>query len=441
MASPVRYDDALPVFAALVSEHLGQPALEQHAFLRDAEGRLTLVVRGDVSAVSLATLQKAAAERLASYVSSAAGSTATPDDLFDVSLSAPEAGFQEQIDHEAFRGTVRVIERRVMGQDWLTPPKLDPISPNTPIVVFASHKGGVGRSTALAVAAADFASRGERVLVVDLDLESPGAGEVLLPQAHLSEFGALDFFVENGFGTLEPSFYTNLIGTSPLSANGVIDVVPATGRRSRDNPANVLGKISRAYLEDTDPSGETRSLLVQTRDLLERLLARESYGAVFVDARAGLNEATAAAVLGLGADILLFGVDTPQTFQGYRYLLAHLRRFVPREREADDFRLRLRMVHAKASPSREKQAAFRDRSYQLFVELYDATEPGVVDDVAVNFDLDDTAAPHYAWPILDDATYREFDPLQQPELLGEPLYARTFESFLAPLRARVRRES
>jgi hypothetical protein len=68
-------------------------------------------------------------------------------------------------------------------------------------------------------------------------------------------------------------------------------------------------------------------------------------------------------------------------------------------------------------------------------------DSGVIDDDRfVNFDVDDETAPHYAWPILDDAAYREFDPLSDTDLLREPLYARTFGFFLERLRARVRGE-
>jgi len=441
MSRDTRYDDALPRFAALVRDVLGAAALEQHLFLRDAEGRLTFVVRNPHSpGEDVERLRAKAAEALAPYVTSATGSVATPEEMFDPSLERDDAGSLELLCHDAFQGTVRVVERRVLGQDWLSPPEQEPPTPGSRIVVFASHKGGVGRSTALAVAASDLAARGGNVLVVDLDLESPGAGEVLLASDEVPEFGALDFFVENGLDNLDEGFFSSLVGRRASPAAGTIDVVPAVGARSRAHPHNVLGKLGRAYLEDADPSGKPRSLLLQTRDLLRELTRRRTYSAVLVDARAGLNESTASAILGLGADILLFGMDTPQTFQGYRYLLSHLRRFVPATPQENDFRLRLRMVHARASTMPEAQAAFRDRAFELFADyLYEAPQgeatQGSLD--LFNFDLDDLTAPHYAWPILDDASYREFDPLSHPEMLLEPVYARTFGKFLDGLRARV----
>jgi hypothetical protein len=282
------------------------------------------------------------------------------------------------------------------------------------------------------------------VLVVDLDLESPGVGETLLSPENTPDFGALDYFVENGLVPLDDSFFARLVGVSALTSRGVVHVVPAVGRLSQEHPQNVLGKLSCAYLEDPVSAGQHGSFLYQVRALLGELARRGEYTAIFVDARAGLNESTAAAVLGLGADVLLFGMDTPQTFAGYRYLLSYLQRFVPQGAQPDDdFRWRLRMVHARASADPKKQKAFRDNAHELFAEhLYEVPSDGVADPGDLfNFDLDDPTAPHFAWPILDDSQYREFDPLSQPEQLSEPLYARTFGPFLDALRARVERSA
>ena len=119
-----------------------------------------------------------------------------------------------------------------------------------------------------------------------------------------------------------------MIAPSPFSGGkGLIDVVPAVGRSSDSHPANVLAKLARAYLELPQNEGPPKSFLAQTQELLGQLSTLNQYDAILIDARAGLNESTAASILGLGADILLFGVDTPQTFASYRYLLAHLARF------------------------------------------------------------------------------------------------------------------
>ena len=86
------------------------------------------------------------------------------------------------------------------------------------VVVFASQKGGVGRSTALAVAAIEFAHRGKSILAIDLDLEAPGLGGMLLPADELPAFGALDYYVEGGRGPIDEGFFSDMVSISPLRA-------------------------------------------------------------------------------------------------------------------------------------------------------------------------------------------------------------------------------
>ncbi len=425
------YDDALPNFAALVLELLGEEAVLDHLFLRDAAGRLTFVALKPIAPNVLAALREGAA-KLAPWVDPDSP-VAEPQDLFDESLSDPATGFPEWIDHPPFYGFVRVVERRIVGQDWLRSPEA-PIPGAPPVVVFASHKGGVGRSTALAVSAAALSREGFNLLVIDLDLEAPGLGEMLLKES--PSYGTLDFFVEAAVSEIGDDFLDDLIVPSQLADLGLVHVAPAVGAVGNSSPQNVLGKIARAYVEKVGPDGKVVSFLDQTRELVSRLCERNRYDAVFIDARAGLNEGTAAAILGLGAEILLFGVDTPQTYAGYRYFLAHLARFRPGQSGEDDWRYRLRMVQAKAQADPKAHAQFRTRAFEMFSDtLYD-TEEGIEEE-AFNFDYDDPIAPHYAWPILNDANYAEFDPIAKGDQFASHMYDRTFGPFVDALREKI----
>jgi len=90
------------------------------------------------------------------------------------------------------------------------------------------------------------------------------------------------------------------------------------------------------------------------------------------------------------------------------------------------------MVHAKATPAEAGRKNFRERAYDLFAEwVYD--EAGFDDAEAFNFDIDDEIAPHFGWPILHDTNFIEFDPVAQPELLGQDLTTRTFGNFIRRL--------
>jgi hypothetical protein len=426
-----RYDDALPEFAALVRNALGEDAPLDNFFLRDSAGRLTFVLTEKIDDEKKKVLIKSTA-KLKPYIDSLEGAVAYPDELLDPFLTRPDIGVFEHLEHPAYTGFVRLVERRIIGQDWLEEPQ-DPIKGVPPVVVFASHKGGVGRSTALAVSAIALAERGLDTLIVDLDLEAPGIGDIFLKPEDAPQYGTLDYFVETTFGDVDDSFLEQMIAVSALTqGRGRVHICPAVGVTGDNNPQNVLGKIARAYLEGPGGDDTSASFLYRTRDLIRRLSGRTRYDVIFVDARAGLNEATAAAVLGLGAEILLFGVDTPQTFSGYRYFLSYLQRFRPAESTPDDWRFRLRMVHAKASADLKMQADFRTRTFELFADtLYD--EEKGVEETSFNFDYDDSSAPHYAWPILDDSNYSEFKPLQRPDQLSKTMYDRTFGPFTKAL--------
>jgi hypothetical protein len=430
VAGETHFDDALPRFAALVRDVLGEEAPLDH-FLRDSGGRLTFVYTFDINGSKKGTLIEGA-KKIRPYVDEGDMVISSPSELLDPALLDPDVGVFEYIEHPEYEGFVRVVERRIVGQDWLTSPR-EPLEGVPPIIVFGSHKGGVGRSTALAVSANALAQNDYNVLVLDLDLEAPGLGGTLLPNENISKFGTLDYFVESIFSEVSDDFLDQMTAVSPLTkGRGRIHVCPAIGSVGETNPQNVLGKIARAYLEGSDEHGAPVSFLDRTRILVQRLSQKTRYDAIFVDARAGLNEATAAAFLGLGADVLLFGVNTPQTFRGYRYLLSYLQRFRPAESSENDWRYRLRMVHAKASPDPAKQENFRTQAFEMFADSIYDLESGV-EESSFNFDYDDAAAPHFAWPILNDSNYSEFNPIAQPDQFLLQTYERTFGPFVNAL--------
>ena len=438
------FDTALPAFVRLVARFAGDDAVlsGKIVFLRNAGGVLTAILRTPLDPTIRIAINEAG-RSLYPYVEPEL-ITATPAELFDNSLGKLDQAVWETIGDDKVGPTYAwLVDRRIIGADWMIRPLLPLDGP--PVVVFASIKGGVGRSTALSVAAADFASRGKDVLVVDLDLEAPGIGAMLLERGDCPKFGCLDYFVET---LLNPDCLMgprDMIGTSAIvQGRGLVHVVPVVGTLSDTFPQNVTMKLARATLDDPGAPEGSQGFLHRVRRLVRQLSANHPYHAIFVDARAGLAETTAAALLGLGADVLLFGVDTPQTFVGYRQLLAHLARFKADDDRDDDWRRRLRFVHAKASSDRDRQAAFRDRAFEVFsdtiydVEDADRDNDGGTGREPLNFDLDDPTAPHAAWPILHHADFLEFDPVATPRHLSAEVYAPAFAPFLANLRELIK---
>lgn len=447
MTAPVRFDDSLPRFVDLIVEAWGEASIPQNLFLRDAGGRLTfVVVDGRHGGVEREGLARRASAALGGYTDTHGFAVATPDELFDDSLKDPAIGWRLPLATPRFAGKVRLVDRRVVGADWLRTPA--PAAGWPPRLVFASLKGGVGRSTALCVLAAHLASRGMRVLTVDMDLEAPGLGNMLLTNETLPEFGLLDYLVETGTNPVEDDFYVDMVAPSWLGdGRGPVSVIPALGRRSLSNPVNVLAKIARAYLEQPAPEGKTFSVADRMRRLLAYFAERGDHDVILIDARAGLHETTAAAVVGLGGEVLLFGVDQPQTFAVFEVLLAHLATL-----PGQDWRERLHMVQAKAPLDRSKREAFSCRMQDLMLTYLWGTPKveGVVnsENLKNNFDVewvddgftDDEIEriisegggdmPNSVVAIAESSEFHDFDPASRHDVLTESYYDSTFGAFL-----------
>ena len=438
---PIRFDDSLPALSLVIMEQLGPDMLERGVVLRDASGRLAFFAPDP--------LDPATIERVAQHLRETLGSYARFDRVvadcndFGASTVLCDATALPVL---IGASRTRLLDRRMVGADWLRAPA--PMSAQPRRFVFASLKGGVGRSTGLAVAAVALASRGLRVLAIDLDMEAPGLGPMLLDPGTLPEFGILDALVENGLSGLDNALLADLVGPSALAGGrGRIDVIPVLGRRSLENPADVLAKIARAYIEDIGPDGAVATLRDQIATLLDRLSDGSRYDAILVDARAGLHETTASSLLGLGAEVLLFGLDEPQTFQGFRVLLAHLARFGDPAEPAPEWLSRINLVQGKAPPETHLRQAFAERCRDLAVEvglgpraapvapLVTPTEPfsdipwdDEATDESVLFEEDWTLRDPIA--ILDDSRFRGFDPLARRDLLESQIYETTFGSLL-----------
>ncbi|MFG1245712.1 KGGVGR-motif variant AAA ATPase [Xanthobacter flavus] len=327
-----------------------------------------------------------------------------------------------------------LLDRRVSGDSWLSAP-LGTL-PKVPRLAFYGLKGGVGRSTALAICAADLALAGANVLVLDLDLEAPGLENILLRPDRVPEYGVLDWLSGATAGLDVAELVPDMIGGSPFtSGKGLVDVIPVVGLKSQARPGSFLGKLSRAYTPGA-PSGDFlgKSFAEKVEILLGQLSGRRRYDAILIDVRAGLHETSAASLLGLGAKVLLFGTNSPHTFSGYSILLSTVRQAMESWKSAPELRDRFRMVHSRALSSPQERTLFQSNCWQLWLNhLYDAVGNDVDDD-AFSFDLDDQSAPHYPLTISSSDRFMNFNPDADPNLLAASDYGAIYNELLGFVR-------
>jgi hypothetical protein len=406
---PVRFDEAFEHAKAFVRRALPKSDVAV-VVLRDLYGCITIIIDGERGPQH---------DALAAEIHAALGGYSPGLDAvlqFRKDLIVPDVIFKAEDAIRLFddRGDVRLLERQVIEQDWMRAPlrKDPPTGPKR--AVFFGIKGGVGRSTALAVMAWRLAQADKRVLIVDLDLESPGISSTLLPDAAVPDYGVVDWLVEDAIGQADDALLLDMIQPSPLVAQsaGEIRVVPSGGKKG-----DYLAKLSRAYMGGGAP-GVYREFAERLDGMIGALEEREKPDVVLIDSRAGLHDDAAAVVTRLGAMAFLFAVNTAQTWHAYEILFKHWRDN-PGIRE---IRQNLKMVSSMIPPKYrdEYEKEFREASYGLFQRhMYDETptskdETPADERAAFNFDVKQEAAPHFPFGVYWNEALQAFDPVRRP---------------------------
>ena len=235
------------------------------------------------------------------------------------------------------------------------------------------------------------ARSGERVLVIDLDLESPGLSTWMMDTRRRPEFGVTDWFVEDLVG--QGDRVVEEMTTSPawaLDLEGNVHVAPAHSRE----PGEYLAKLGRVYMDTPDPWA------TRLERLLQSLEDRCDPTVVLLDSRSGLHDIAAATVTDVNAQVLLLAIDSAGTWEDFGILFHHWYT----HGLAASIRGNLSIVSA-LTPETDTEhylEGFREQSWRLFQEcLYDelrADDNPAADRLA--FDLNDERAPHDPLPIF-----------------------------------------
>ncbi|HCC32361.1 MAG TPA: hypothetical protein DEQ28_00410 [Clostridiales bacterium] len=426
MTGFVPFDETRPRLVRAL-EHLALPArgLSELLVVRDLMGRIRLLVPeqpepGPELEQALGELTRRLHQELGvrSYEPEQGVLSVDKEDL--------EALKKGALRHEVQGLTIYLVDRLITGSEWATISSVLP-HPRTLRFTLFSIKGGVGRSTTAAVLATHLARKGRRVLVMDLDLESPGVSSMLLAREEHPDFGIVDWFVEDLVGQGD-EVVRRMIGRPSWGQDfrGDILVAPAYG----SEPREYLAKLGRVYLDrppdgDQPPEGWTMRLL----RLMQAMEEREKPDVVLLDSRNGLHDLAAAAVTDLQAQVLLFGMDTEATWTAYRILFEHWHS----HGVAPSIRERLSVVAA-LLPETQPDAylsGFRERAWDLFCKwLYDEVPANSREESEIelfSFDLADEGAPHNPFPIHWNRGLATLSSLRD---LDESVVSLAYERFL-----------
>ncbi len=401
------FDQILPISIEILAAHRDKIAqLEWLIINRDLNGRVRFIApeqaRGEEALrAGIETIYQTLAARIAPHAYQADTGIlyeATPEQALHGASSYALNGFNN----------VYVVDRLATEANWA---RISPETQGAPRIVFFSIKGGVGRSTALAATAWQLAQAGKRVLVLDLDLESPGLSSALLPPERQTMYGITDWLIEDLLDNGDAVF-DSMVATSNLSHDGEIHVVPAHGAEHGE----YIAKLGRVWMPKVQADGSRESWSARLGRLLHALEARIQPDVVLIDSRSGIDEIASACITDMGANlILLFALEGEQTWNGYRMLFEQWQR----AHVAEEIRERLRIVGA-VVPELDRVTylqGLRESAYGIFADtLYDEIAPA--DPAAIgptaggdgkwrvndlvegwNFDEADEGAPHYPWAV------------------------------------------
>lgn len=398
MNDTVRFQDALSKAISFTQLHYNDLGPDP-ILIRDLFGKVRLFLQSNQT-----DLHKVLAKELSTLLGNFAH---TPDaiflyqqDLFD-SQTITESTDKILIHNTA--QPIYLLDRQITCQDWLRQPIEE--APHPPRVTLFGIKGGVGRSTALSIWSWYLAKQGKKVLVIDLDLESPGIGQILLPHERAADFGVVDWLVEEAVGQADECLLRDMVATSPLSESteGTIRVVSAAGGKEQD----YIAKLSRVYM-DINQDGKILDFAHRLSELLQKLETQEKPDIVLLDSRAGIHDIAAIAITRLTDMAFLFAVNTPQTWQAYRFLFKHWQKW---NVNLTAFRENLKIVAGMIPElSREDYLSrCRESAYNLFLEtIYEESGPEDLD--TFNYPLTDDTAPHFPLEIFWNITFQEFNP-------------------------------
>lgn len=385
--------------------------------VRDVLGRLSVVVDDRSMDVAEATVQEWSRELRGALGAHAGGrgviraSSMMRPDVVESSrarmISLPAEG----------RGALRFLENTVVGADWSTvEPPVESVE--IPRVALYGFKGGVGRSTATALLARHLAERGETVLVVDLDLESPGVSSLLVRTERLPIHGVVDHLVEQAVGAQDGLDLVVRSDIVPGHGRGSVWIAPARGAglEASDWGNDYVAKLNRVYGSNGEKSFADK-LVAAVDAAVESVAVKggRTPTVVLLDSRAGIHDIAAVVIATMANLTLMFATNDAQTWLGYRDLFENWVRVGQAHNISE--KLKAVAVRVPSSPRDKKEylERFVENSLEAFSVLYGEISPGDPrGDVPAD---DDFQAPH--WPIAmhyapdllnldpEDTTWRE----------------------------------
>lgn len=191
-------------------------------------------------------------------------------------------------------------------------------------IVFYSYKGGVGRTTALVHTAFGLAREGQKVVVVDMDVEAPGI-HLVLPNmdANKTDFGLIDYLWERQTKVVENNSneYHLFYSESPFSVPIAYSV---EDKESRSQiyvvPAGTICERYIQRLHNISSAGMLSTSDDAWAQFEEELSVQVDPDIILIDSRTGLGDWGGLSLLRLADEVFLVAFPSEQNLEGLTFV-------------------------------------------------------------------------------------------------------------------------
>lgn len=196
---------------------------------------------------------------------------------------------------------------------------------NSKVITFYSYKGGVGRTTTLALTALQMAREGKKIVAIDLDLEAPGLSTVLKPENVMlyPEYGVIDYLVEGEANKEQIDINEYMYAVTDKSllgmAGGELYVMQAANLTNGEYE-KYYSKLSRIdfnmpkYMNENGP----------IQALLKALEKQYTPDYILIDSRAGIHDIGGLTLLNYSDEVVALFYGNEQNMLGLRFVLPKL---------------------------------------------------------------------------------------------------------------------
>lgn len=217
-------------------------------------------------------------------------------------------------------------ERPLVKKSWTYKAKEKPQS-SAENITFYSYKGGVGRTTTLALVALQMVRKGKRVVVVDMDLEAPGLSTILKQEVGIAypKYGVIDFLIECPI-EIEPDFIDmdeyvySFTSKELLGMNGGELFVMQAANLSVNDEETYYEKLSRIDFNMPQFNEQDNSV----SRLFERLNEQYHPDYILIDSRAGIHDIGGLTLFHYSDEVVALFYGNEQNMIGLNFVLPKL---------------------------------------------------------------------------------------------------------------------